>query len=83
MHGALYHYYDACDTPANEDRDSAEWHVVKMLEQEGLVRFADPCVSECHDGGGLGTRSPFTSPHIPPHPPYPLHLSRQAEKVNK
>ena len=29
-HGALYHYYDACDTPANTDRDSAEWHVVGL-----------------------------------------------------
>ena len=51
-HGALYHYYDACDTPANEDRDSAEWHVVKLLADEGLVRFAEPCVVECHAGKG-------------------------------
>ena len=51
-HGALYHYYDPCDTPANADRDSAEWHVVKMLAEAGLVVFAEPCVAECHEGKG-------------------------------
>ena len=48
--GALYHYYDPCDTPANKERDDSEWSVVKLLAEEGLVRFADPCVVECHDG---------------------------------
>lgn len=49
-HGALYHYYDPCDTPANEDRDSSEWQIVKLLSEAGLVRFAEPCVVECHEG---------------------------------
>jgi hypothetical protein len=48
-HGALYHYYDACDEPANGERDGAEWFVVKKLVEEKLVKFAEPCVVECHD----------------------------------
>ena len=48
-HGALYHYYDACDEPANGERDGAEWFVVKKLAEEKLVKFAEPCVVECHE----------------------------------
>lgn len=48
-HGALYHYYDACDEPANGERDGAEWLVVKKLAEEKLVKFAEPCVVECHE----------------------------------
>ena len=48
-HGALYHYYDACDEPANGERDGAEWFVVKELAEEKLVNFAEPCVVECHE----------------------------------
>lgn len=49
-HGALYHYYDPCDTPANVERDGAEWQVVKLLAEEGVLRIAEPCVAECHEG---------------------------------
>ena len=30
-HGALYHYYDVCDVPANVLRDDTEWLAVKAL----------------------------------------------------
>ena len=45
----MYHYYDACDEPANGERDGAEWFVVKKLAEEKLVKFAEPCVVECHE----------------------------------
>ena len=47
-HGVPYHYYDLCDVPANVGRDGAEWFVVQALVQHGYVRFAEPCVAECH-----------------------------------
>lgn len=38
------------DLPANEERDSDEWYVVKALVDAGFVRFAEPCIVECHEG---------------------------------
>jgi len=49
-HGVQYHYYNPADLPANEDRDSDEWYVVKALVKAELVRFAEPCIVECHEG---------------------------------
>jgi len=49
-HGTLYHYYDVCDIPANQERDSSEYLAVKALADSGLVHFAEPCIVECHDG---------------------------------
>ena len=48
-HGALYHYYDVCDVPANVLRDDTEWLAVKALAAAGLVRFGEPCIVECHE----------------------------------
>ena len=30
----------------------AEWHVVKLIVQQGLASFAEPCVMECHESKG-------------------------------
>lgn len=43
------HYYNVCDQPANAERDSSEWFVVKAIVQAGLARFREPCVIECHE----------------------------------
>lgn len=48
-HGVQYHYYNAADEPANEERDGDEWLAVKSLVESGILRFADPCIIECHD----------------------------------
>eukprot|EP00238_Polyblepharides_amylifera_P005686 CAMPEP_0196587768 /NCGR_PEP_ID=MMETSP1081-20130531/58537_1 /TAXON_ID=36882 /ORGANISM="Pyramimonas amylifera, Strain CCMP720" /LENGTH=580 /DNA_ID=CAMNT_0041910043 /DNA_START=261 /DNA_END=2003 /DNA_ORIENTATION=+ len=48
-HGTLYHYYDVCDVPANQDRDSSEYLAVRALAEAGLVNFAEPCIIECHN----------------------------------
>jgi hypothetical protein len=50
-HGVQYHYYNPKDLPANEDRDSDEWYVVKALVKADLVKFAEPCIVECHEAG--------------------------------
>eukprot|EP00240_Pyramimonas_obovata_P000960 CAMPEP_0118940456 /NCGR_PEP_ID=MMETSP1169-20130426/31452_1 /TAXON_ID=36882 /ORGANISM="Pyramimonas obovata, Strain CCMP722" /LENGTH=548 /DNA_ID=CAMNT_0006884943 /DNA_START=200 /DNA_END=1846 /DNA_ORIENTATION=+ len=48
--GALYHYYNPNDEPANATRDDGEWDLVRKLAVEGFVQFAEPCIIECHDG---------------------------------
>lgn len=48
--GALYHYYNPDDVPANEGRDDGEWEAVRELVEHGFVSFAEPCIIECHDG---------------------------------
>ena len=47
--GALYHYYDVCDVPANPSRDGDEFRFVKALVEAGFVNFAEDCVLECHE----------------------------------
>lgn len=47
---AAYHYYNQCDQPANNQRDGAEWFMVKAFVDAGVARFAEPCVAECHEG---------------------------------
>ena len=49
QHGALYHYYDPCDVPANVERDDTEWIVIRELARHGFITFAEPCVAECHE----------------------------------
>ena len=49
QHGALYHYYDPCDVPANVERDDTEWIVIRELARNGFITFAEPCVAECHE----------------------------------
>ncbi|GHP04063.1 beta-galactoside alpha-2,6-sialyltransferase 2 [Pycnococcus provasolii] len=49
-HGALYHYYNPKDVAANEARDGDEWFIVKAMTDSGAVRFAEPCIVECHNG---------------------------------
>lgn len=48
--GALYHYYNPADEPANAQRDDGEWDLVRKLVEGGFVHFAEPCIVECHDG---------------------------------
>ena len=48
-HGVQYHYYNAADEPANEERDGDEWLAVKSLVESGILHFADPCIIECHE----------------------------------
>ena len=48
-HGVQYHYYNAVDEPANEERDGDEWLAVKSLVESGVLHFADPCIIECHE----------------------------------
>ena len=48
-HGVQYHYYNAADEPANEERDGDEWLVVKSLVESRILHFADPCIIECHE----------------------------------
>uniref|UniRef100_A0A061RJZ9 beta-galactoside alpha-(2,6)-sialyltransferase n=1 Tax=Tetraselmis sp. GSL018 TaxID=582737 RepID=A0A061RJZ9_9CHLO len=48
-HGALYHYYDVCDVPANVGRDDSEYNVVRAFAKAGLVNFREPCIIECHN----------------------------------
>ena len=47
--GALYHYYDVCDVPANPSRDGDEFRFVKALSNAGFLNFAEDCVLECHE----------------------------------
>jgi len=49
QHGTLYHYYDPCDVPANVERDDTEWIVIRELAKHGFIKFAEPCVAECHE----------------------------------
>ena len=46
---------------ANTERDDFEWKVVKFLADEGVIRIAEPCVAECHEGGA---RSLFITPKV-------------------
>jgi len=48
--GAIYHYYNPDDKPANATRDDGEWDMVRKLVHGGFVQFAEPCIIECHDG---------------------------------
>ncbi|QDZ22119.1 EGF-like domain-containing protein [Chloropicon primus] len=47
--GALYHYYDVCDVPANPSRDGDEFRFVKALANSGFIHFGEDCVLECHE----------------------------------
>ena len=47
--GALYHYYDVCDVPANPSRDGDEFRFVKALANAGFINFGEDCVLECHE----------------------------------
>ena len=49
-HGMPYHYQNRCPQPYGE-RDEAEWLLFKRFAENGLLRFREPCVMECHDGG--------------------------------
>ena len=43
-----YHYYDdKRPTPRQEERMGVEFEVIKRMAQAGLVKFAEPCVTEC------------------------------------
>jgi hypothetical protein len=69
QHGALYHYYDACDVPANVERDDSEWIVIRELEKLGLINFMEPCVKECHESlitcDACKTAAKFTKIKLP------------------
>ena len=49
QHGALYHYYNKNDKPANVQRDGVEWFIVKELADNGFLHFKEPCILECHE----------------------------------
>jgi hypothetical protein len=36
--GALYHYYNPEDLPANATRDDGEWELVRQLALQGFVK---------------------------------------------
>jgi hypothetical protein len=68
-HGTLYHYYDVCDVPANVERDTSEYLVVKAMAEAGLVHLAEPCIIECHGNRDECARckkaSDFKEAHLP------------------
>ena len=46
-HGSRHHYYNS-EVPSNSNRDEQEFDKVQRLVANGLVKFGDPCVVECH-----------------------------------
>ena len=54
--GALYHYYDVCDVPANPSRDGDEFRFVKALANAGFLNFAEDCILECHESQAVCNR---------------------------
>uniref|UniRef100_A0A061SDD0 Beta-galactoside alpha-2,3-sialyltransferase (Sialyltransferase 4A) n=2 Tax=Tetraselmis sp. GSL018 TaxID=582737 RepID=A0A061SDD0_9CHLO len=47
-HGARHHYYNS-EAPSNAGRDDREFDTIKQLASAELVRFAEPCIVECHE----------------------------------
>ena len=45
--GSRHHYFNN-EVPANPNRDTSEYERLKVLEDHGLLKFAEPCLHECY-----------------------------------
>ena len=45
--GSRHHYFNN-EVPANVKRDTSEYERLKVLEDHGLLKFAEPCLHECY-----------------------------------
>ena len=49
--GSRHHYFNN-EVPANQNRDTSEYERLRVLEDHGLLKFAEPCLHECYLGSG-------------------------------